>query len=165
MSCTLNETSKIETPFGNFIVKINDKKVKFSYELKNKEYYNKNNTYYKIYIKTDKLKIGDEITCEIEECTLFYNDGDERSDLLTTEDEKLIIGLCGYEPQYHGFEENLHSYYLEVCDKNFKYSIQRQPQDFLESFYKSHVITLSLGWIEKKKYEDYDTAIFMILDD
>ena len=152
---------KITTPFGNFIVEVNDKQISFRKTLRKVKCENINVDFYDIELSTNNLKIGDKVVFKLEDCNLEYNDSDERSVLLTVENEKYILGLNGFEPQYHEDEEKYYSYILYSSENYFEYEIKDREKFTIN---KADLITLRLGWINKADFTDYDDAIFMILD-
>lgn len=154
----------IKTPFGNFLVKINGNQSSFLVSEIEREYENKKSIAYLVQIDLSELNIGDKIICEVENKKLEYNDGDERCNLLSVENKDIILGINGYEPQYHEVEREYHCYELYDCySGNFEYIIERNPKKYLKKFKESHILNLSLCWINKNDYDDYDTAIFIIL--
>ena len=103
----------LETPFGNVFVKINSDNVSFRCRKidQNKDHHIGEVSFI-IDIDTTDLKVGDIIECGFEDNKMEYNDSDERSVLHTCENEKIILGLCGFDPVYHDVEHRYYCYSL-----------------------------------------------------
>jgi len=158
-----NQMNKLITPFGNVVVKVNNEEVRYEVELSKTEYENKKYDLYTLKLNVLNLKINDKISFELENCKLDFSDSDERCETLTIENKELILGFTGYEPQYHENERLYHCYELYgSTDNGFEYTIERNPKEYQDEFKKSHIINVNVAWINKKEFEDYDTAINLI---
>lgn len=153
----------LNTPFGNLIIKVNNEIQEYDYNGSNKFYDGKTSKIYSINFDLSNLKIGDKITFEIENKKLNYHDGDERCDTLSIENDSIILGVCGYEPQYHEVEREYHCYELyDYMSGNFEYTIEREPSKYINKFPASHIIRMDICWINKTDFNDYDTAIDLL---
>lgn len=160
--------NKINTPFGDIYVKLNNKIYPFEYA--EKIYYdNEEQRYINMYlidIDTINMNIGDIISCGFKQKIMKRNGTDEKSIFITTENEKILLGICGYDTEIWD-EESAICYSYELDDSDISlgltYIIKRNPKNYMDKFYKSKVITLGISWIEKIEFQDPDTTLFMAL--
>jgi hypothetical protein len=150
------------TPFGDVHVEVNGCRTSFRYRVDTYEDHpGKQIMAHIIDLDFSDLKQGDFIFCGFDSDVLMANDSDERSVLYSCENEKLILGLCAFEP------DDCESYCYELEDysqKGFGYRIRRAPDEFDETeFYKSKITSLAMSWINKSEYSDPDTTIFLAL--
>lgn len=154
---------KLVTPFGNLEVTLNNVPIEYTYLVKKTEENGITVDVFSININLLNCKINDEIRCYISDKKLRYNDGDERVDLLSIENDDFILGVSGYEPQYHDKEKEFHCYELDECKQYFLYKIYRDPQNYANEFKRSYTIELQVCWLNKNEFKDHDTSLFMIL--
>lgn len=155
--------SNLDTPLGNIEVFLNDKPIEYVYSIEKEVVDGKNVDVFVIKIDLLNYEINDEICCCIPNKKLEYNDGDERCVLLSIEADDIILGICGYEPQYHEAEREEHCYELDEATYGFLYKIYRNPKDYINKNKISYTIELKVCWLDKKEFKDYDTSLFMIL--
>lgn len=159
--------NQISTPFGSIFVKQNGQKKNFKYQEKNYYYEKEGIKMYLIEIDTLNMNIGDTILCGLDNPMLEINDSDQNSILISVENDKFLLGLCGYDTEVYEGEEVAQQYSYELDDyhisSGFLYTIKRDPKDYINSFYESRVITFGIAWVEKDKFADPDTAIFLAL--
>lgn len=159
----------INTPFGNIEVKLNDEIIDFQSTTK-LYYFNKpkNRESIKIYfidIDTNDMRPGDVIFCGFEKQILKYYGGEERSEILIVENEDLVLGFCGYEPQYHEREKNLHSFIMKDYNENgFTYIVEKDPHQFQETAYQTRVITLAVCCVERNHFRSLEEAKNAIME-
>lgn len=148
----------LKTPFGNVKITLNNSNMDYNYTMQKKIVYNKEINIYSINIDLYKLKVGDKIKCEIDSVKLEYNDGDEMCDLLSVEDEDLILGFCGIEPQYHDITREWYCFelYEYYGSGYFLYKVYKDPKEHLNSFKDGCTIWLKICWVNKKDFKEGD---------
>lgn len=160
--------NKINTPFGDIHIKLNNEIYPFEY-IEKKYYDSEERQYINMYmidIDTENMKVGDRVFCGFEKKIMERNGTDEKAIFITTENETLLLGVCGYDTEIWD-EESAICYSYELDDSDISlgltYIIRRNPEDYINKFYKSKVITIGISWVEKTEFQDPDTTVFMAL--
>lgn len=156
---------KLETPFGDIHVKINEKTVPFRY--RTSTYEDGDNTKGKpvlmhiIDIDMSELNQEDIVFCGFDNNILEYNDSDERVVMHSCESEKQILGLSAFEPD----DEEAYCYQLEdYGGDGFGYRVTTDPDKFdAHHFWQSKITSLYVAVLDKADYEDPDLVLFLAL--
>lgn len=160
----------IETPFGAFHVKVNGIVTPFSF-MKNARHTWHSTPLsefdeYTVQIDMTHLTPGDEVFCGFDEEILEFSDSDEHTELLTAEDDKTVLGLCGFEPVYPWEEFNSCCYDLiRFGDRGFTYKVLSDPEerDTDGELMKDRILTVSMAWIGKREGCDPALELFLTL--
>ena len=155
---------KLEMPFGDIHVRINDVDVPFRYDTSTYDYYEDTHgkpvLVHNIYIDMSDLKPGDVVFCGFDSSILHYNDSGERFILHSYESDTQILGLGALDPDV----EEWYCYWLDACDSNgFYYKVTADPGNFAEWDYWSWVTSLSMAVLNMADYEDADMTLYMAL--
>lgn len=164
----------IPTPFGYIHATCNEKTIPMQVKMDAYTYtpYNEpdketNIPYMRIEIDVRDFQKGDIITCEFDKDILEFNDSDERSELLTCEDEELMLGFCCFDTEDFLKDSDEYCYSFDSYDaKGVCYNMHAMKDTKkINSSFLYHHITLAVTWIKKAEFSFADDVLFFALSD